>query len=102
MYLQSTTPRYNKSFDLYQLVYNETSELTFSVLAVDGGVPRRGVRLTLSNACQQNALCENIETGLDSDSPTGNVWFRIPKYLVYAFGKYQCGYLGVLFLLTDI
>ena len=82
--------RYNASFDLYYVVYNESSEVMFSVLAVDDGVPRRGavgrVRLTLSNTCLLSALFEEIDLHLKVDAETGQVWFRIPKYWVYDYG----------------
>lgn len=83
--------RYNASFDLYYIVYNESSEVTFSVAAIDNGVPRRGtvasVRLTLSNTCLLSALFEEIYLHLEVDGTTGQVWFRIPKYWVYDFGR---------------
>jgi predicted regulator of amino acid metabolism with ACT domain len=71
-------------------VYNETSEVTFTIVAIDTGVPRRGatatVRLVLSNTCLLNVLFEEIVSNLEIDGATGQVWFRILKYWVYDYG----------------
>ena len=62
------------------------------MVAMDTGIPRRGatatVRLLLSNTCLLSVLFEEIDSTLEIDITTGQVWFRIPKYWVYDYGLY--------------
>ena len=74
------------------MIYNETSDAVFTIVAIDGGTPARGatetVRLTLSNTCLMNVMFETIEMVVQVDQVTGAVTMRLPQYWVYDFGKF--------------
>lgn len=78
--------------DLFDYVYNQTSELVFYGVVLDYGDPIRGtraeVRLTLSNTCLLDVLFEPIESHAEVKQD-GSVRLRIPKYYVYEYGKFN-------------
>ena len=78
--------------DLYDVVYNETSELLIRVVALDNGTdPARGaiaaINITLSNTCLMDVLFEEIANQVVLNQTTGGLQFRIPKYYVFDFRK---------------
>ncbi len=77
--------------ELFEHVYNETSTLVITLVAMDKGVdPPRGatatVRMTMSNTCLMNVLFEEIDISADVNTTTGVTFLRIPRYWVYEYG----------------
>ena len=89
-YCSPPLSRYNASLDLFDMVYEEDSDLVFTLVVIDQGNPVRGdsasVRLTLSNTCFLDNLLQELEINLSMDEDEGNMTLRIPKYYHYHFG----------------
>ncbi|OWF49028.1 Thrombospondin-4 [Mizuhopecten yessoensis] len=77
----------NPSLDLFNEVYTQTTNLSFSIIALDGGSPARGSRATLmfevDNSCLIDALYGPVNYSLSVDNTTGQLVFRAPGYYVY-------------------
>jgi len=90
-YFSPPITRYNASDDLYKVVYNETSEIIFTLVAIDRGTPPRGatttVRMTLSNTCLISVLYEAVDTQILVDVDHGIVRLNIPRYWIYEYGR---------------
>ena len=85
--------RYNYSISLFDVIYNELSELLIKVVALDNGVdPVRGaiatINITLSNTCLMDVLFDEIENEVLVNQTNGGVFFRIPRYYVREFGSF--------------
>jgi len=85
--------RYNESDDLYRVVYNETSDLVFTLVIIDHGSPPRGttatVHVTLSNTCLLSVLYEALDMTAVLDRDTGAFTLNLPRYWVYDYGRQQ-------------
>ncbi|KAK2177983.1 hypothetical protein NP493_567g04005 [Ridgeia piscesae] len=81
--------RYNESDDLYRVVYNETSDLVFTLVIIDHGSPPRGttatVHVTLSNTCLLSVLYEALDMTAVLDRDTGAFTLNLPRYWVYDY-----------------
>ncbi|XP_078674361.1 uncharacterized protein LOC144912684 isoform X2 [Branchiostoma floridae x Branchiostoma belcheri] len=76
-----------------QEVQQTSTQLQFSVIAVDSGTPSRGdiatVSMTISDTCLYDSLNKSIEYDVSVENHTGNVYLRVPRYYVKTFVCYE-------------
>ena len=84
---------FNSSYDLYDDIYLNYTELIFEVIAMDNGTIPRGmsanISITVSNTCVMDVLYESIKYMFVVDNTTGEMNLVIPKYWVFLFGEFQ-------------
>ncbi|CAH1786413.1 unnamed protein product [Owenia fusiformis] len=82
---------WNDTFDLYEVVYNQTTDITVTIAAIDKGDPPRGktatVTITLWNTCLIDVLHRPVPHYPYVSNDTGEFYFSVPGYWVY---NYPC------------
>ena len=78
-------------------MYYKSTELTFTVVALDNGDPQRGtsanITVTLGNSCLINYFYKPIEYNVIVEETTGEIYLRIPKYYSSSYGKFVMRYI---------
>ncbi|XP_060077614.1 uncharacterized protein LOC132557141 [Ylistrum balloti] len=78
---------FNPTMDLFNEVFTQTTLLSFSIIAIDGGSPPRGSKATMTfevdNSCLIDATFGPSNYSLSLDNSTGQLVFRVPGYYIY-------------------
>ncbi|CAH1799045.1 unnamed protein product [Owenia fusiformis] len=82
---------YSTDDDLYRVIYNRTSTIFYTLVAVDKGDPTRGATATLtidiSTTCVWAVNYHPTSFQIVVNETNGDVFFRIPGYWIY---NYAC------------